>query len=111
MRRGHRYHFPYPRHAGVRTWRSTSLKLANMLSPQFEDGKNLKTNQTMAINKLKKKSFLPPSTLSQICFYSLDYKTVRSASSDSQNRSHNLPERFEGEVAAIFYFSFIFYFD
>jgi len=57
-----------------------------------------------------KKSFLPSSTLSRICFTSIDHKTVRPASSNSQNRSHNLPERFEGEVAAIFLFLFYFLF-
>ena len=58
----------------------------------------------------RKKSFLPPSTLSRICFSPLDHKIVRPASSDSQNRSHNLPERFEGEVAAGFLFFFYFLF-
>jgi len=61
--------------------------------------------------KGREKYFLPSSTLSRICFSFLDHKTVRPASLDSQNRSHNLPERFQGEVAAgflfFFYFSFI----
>ena len=58
----------------------------------------------------EKNIFLPPSILSRICFSFLYHKIVRPASSDSQNRSHNLPERFEGKMTAVFLFFFYFLF-
>ena len=60
-------------------------------------------------NSIGKPFFLPPSILGRICFFSLYNKIVRPASSDSQNRSHNLPEWFDGEVAAIFLFFLLFF--
>ena len=54
--------------------------------------------------------FLSPSILSRIYFSFMYHKIIRPASSDSQNRSHNLSERFEGEVAAVFLFFFYFLF-
>jgi len=45
-------------------------------------------------------------TLGRICFSSLDNKIVCPIS-DSQNRSHSRPERFEGELAAYFLLFFI----
>ena len=71
------------------------------------------TQQFVLISKFHgfgtiRKSPLPPSILNRIYFSSLDNKIVRPASSDSQNRSHNLSEWFEGEVAAVF---LLFYFD
>jgi len=38
----------------------------------------------------------------------MDNKIICPASSDSQNRSHNLPERFEGEMEAVFAFLLFF---
>ena len=66
--------------------------------------------QEAAIEIRRKKFFLPSSTLSQICFSSLDNKTVRPAFSDSQNRSHNLPEPFDDDVTAVFLLFFYFLF-
>jgi len=55
-------------------------------------------------NLFKKKFFLPPSTLSRICFYSMDNETVRPASSDSRTVHMTSLSGFEG----VFYFSFMF---
>jgi len=38
----------------------------------------------------------------------MDNKIICPASSDSQNRSHNFSERFEGEMAAVFPFLLFF---
>jgi len=53
----------------------------------------------------EKKYFLPPWTLGRVHFSSLNFKTSRPASSDSQNRLHDLLERFWEQF---YYFSFIF---
>ena len=51
-----------------------------------------------------KKFFLSPSTLDRICFSFQNNETIRSASSNSRNRSHDLLERVWGRF---FYFSFM----
>ena len=43
---------------------------------------------------------------SEFCFLSRHNKTILSASSDSQNYSHNFPEWFKGEAAAVLLFLF-----
>ena len=55
-------------------------------------------------NLFKKKFFLPPSTLSRICFYSMDNETVRPASSDSRNCSHDLLEWIWGRFFLFFFY-------
>ena len=58
--------------------------------------------------KKRKKFFLPPSTLDRICFSSLDHKTIYLDSRTSETIRATSFERFQGDVAAVFSFSFIF---
>ena len=51
---------------------------------------------------IRNKSFFSPKTLVRICFSSLDNEIIHLDSLDSRNSSHNLSERFEAHMAAVF---------
>ena len=65
-----------------------------------------------ATPRIREEIFLSISlNLNWLCLFSLDNETAHLDSSDSWNNSYILPERFEIEVAGIFFLFFYIYFD